>query len=226
MEQFFLAGEEHHHLFRVARVKAGDFIWLTDGQGHRLQAEVIKIEKDKTWLRPCLTIKENLKTNIILGLSLIKPAAFELVIQKATELGVTEIQPLIAARSQNFNRTKLEAKKGRWEKIVREALKQAKGAVLPVINFPVSLKAGLNNDPEALKFYLDEESEWRFRDILLKPAPEEVTLLVGPEGGWTTEEKEMLNKARYIGLNLGGRVLRAETAAISALALISHFWNW
>lgn len=224
--QFFLRGEEHHHLSRVVRIKTGDLIWLTDGGGRRFQAKVIKIEKDRTWLQPLGVINEALKIRIFLGFGLTKPASLELIIQKATELGVTEIQPLITARSQNLAAASLETKKERWQKIAREALKQSKGGVLPIINSPISLKKAVSQEEVGLKLFLEEGSTMYFRDILVKAAPEKVSLLVGPEGGWTEEEKEMLRTAQYLGLNLGGRILRAETAAISALSLISHFWNW
>ncbi|MBC7361241.1 MAG: 16S rRNA (uracil(1498)-N(3))-methyltransferase [Candidatus Aminicenantes bacterium] len=224
--RFSLEGEEHHHLFRVARIRVGDRIWLTDGRSHRLLAEVEKINEDKTWLRPLKTVEESLKTATVLGLGMTKPKTMDFIIQKATELGVTEIQPLITRRSLTITSEKLEAKTERWKKIAREALKQSKGAILPVISQPLSLKEAILKTRTELKLYLDEHSEVYFRDILSTSRPGSVSLLIGPEGGWTKEEEEMLQKSEYKGLTLGGRILRTETAVISALTLISHFWNW
>lgn len=226
LKRFFLEGGEHHHLARVARVKAGDYIWLTDGSGRRLQAEVEKIGEEKTWLRPVQIVEEALKTVIVLGLGITKPATLDFIVQKATELGVTEIKLLHTKRSLAIASEKLEARIERWRKIAKEALKQAKGGILPAISLPLSLNEAILQSKTELKLYLDEESQVYFREILTTGKPESVSLLVGPEGGWTEGEKQMLRNSGYQGLTLGGRILRTETAVISALALISHFWNW
>lgn len=224
--RFFLEGKEHHHLRQVARIKEGDRIWLTDGRSRRLLAEVEKISLTKTWLLPLEFVEESLKTALILGLGITKPGTMDFIVRKATELGVTEILPLITRRSFSLGPDKLETKLERWERISREALKQSKGAVLPVISRAVSLKEAVLKARAELKFYLCEHSQVCFRDILNRASPQSVTLLVGPEGGWAEEEMEMLEKYDFEGLTLGGRILRTETAIIGALSLISHYWNW
>ena len=225
--KFSLAGEEHFHLARVARVKPGDRIWLTDGQQKRLLAEVLSLEPDKTWLLPLKMTEENLKTELILGLGLTRPATMDTIIEKATELGVIEIIPLITARSFRLPADKLEVRLARWQRISQAALKQSKGASLPVIRKAMSLAEVLSLDSKGeQKIFLDEHSQVYFRDILSEDRPASVVLLVGPEGGWSQKEKEELARANYRGYSLGGRVLRTETAVVSALTLISHFWNW
>ena len=225
--KFSLAGEEHFHLARVARVKPGDRIWLTDGQQKRLLAEVLSLEPDKTWLLPLKMTEENLKTELILGLGLTRPATMDTIIEKATELGVIEIIPLITARSFRLPADKLEVRLARWQRISQAALKQSKGASLPVIRKAMSLAEVLSLDSKGeQKIFLDEHSQVYFRDILSEDRPASVVLLVGPEGGWSQKEKEELARANYRGYSLGGRVLRIETAVVSALTLISHFWNW
>lgn len=225
-DRFCLEGQEHHHLSRVARVKPGNLVWLTDGRGRRLLAEVESIEEEKTWLRPLKKVEEVVRTRVILGLGLTRPSVFELIIQKATELGVSEIQPLLTRRSQPLPPERLEKKIQRWEKISREALKQSKGGSLPFISRPLRLEQAVARGMAGLKFYLSEDSPRYFRDILMTGRAEEVYLLAGPEGGWAEEEKELLDRAGFQGLSLGSRVLKTETAVISALSLISHFWNW
>ncbi|MCR4396734.1 MAG: 16S rRNA (uracil(1498)-N(3))-methyltransferase [Candidatus Saccharicenans sp.] len=223
---FFLEGQEHHHLSRVARVKPGDKVWLTDGRGWRLLAEVEEVQASRTKLRPLQAVQENLETRVILGLGLTRTDTFEFVVQKATELGVAEIQPLLTRRSQRLPLDRLERKLRRWETIAREALKQCKGGLLPLIGGPLRLEDALSRKVEGLKFYLDEDSRHYFRDILVSGRAGEVYLLVGPEGGWAEEEKEIMDRAGFQGLSLGCRVLRTETAVLAALSLISHFWNW
>ncbi|MDD8019607.1 MAG: RsmE family RNA methyltransferase [Acidobacteriota bacterium] len=225
--KFCLEGDEHFHLARVARVRPGDKIWLTDGQMKRILAEVISLEEDKTWLLPIRLVEENLKTKLILGLSLVKPATMDIIIEKATELGVGEIFPLRTARSFKIPVDRLPARKSRWERIARAALKQSKGAILPVLYEVMSLQDVLSYDFQAeQKIFLDERSQAYFRDILLEAKPDSVVLLVGPEGGWSQEEREVLLNANFRGFSLGERILKTETAVISAVTLISHFWNW
>ncbi|MGQ9801639.1 MAG: RsmE family RNA methyltransferase [Candidatus Saccharicenans sp.] len=223
---FFLEGKEHHHLSRVSRVKPGDKIWLTDGRGRRLLAEVVEVEAHRTRLRPLQSVQENLKTRVILGIGLTRTETFEFLVQKATELGVAEIQPLPTTRSQPLPPDRLEKKNQRWEAIAREALKQCKGGLLPLIGYPMRLEEALARNVGGLKFYLDEDSQHYFRDILISGRSGEVYLLAGPEGGWAQEEKEQMDRAGLVGLSLGSRVLRTETAVLAALSLISHFWNW
>ncbi|HRD01091.1 MAG TPA: RsmE family RNA methyltransferase [Candidatus Saccharicenans sp.] len=225
--KFSLEGEEHFHLARVARVKPGDQIWLTDGRKKRMLAEVVSLKEDKTWLLPVRIDEEKLKTKLILGLSLTKLVTMDAIIEKATELGVVEIIPLSTVRSFKMPVDKLSARKARWERISRAALKQSKGAVLPVINEIMSLSAILSADVQAeQKIFLDEHSQIYFRDILIETKPASAILMVGPEGGWSQEEREALMSSKYRGFSLGSRILRTETAVVSALALISHFWNW
>lgn len=223
---FFLEGREHHHLFRVVRIKPGDKVWLTDGRGRRLLAEVEEVEANRTRLRPLQSVQETIETQLILGLGLTRSETFEFLVQKATELGVTEIQPLLTRRSQPLPSDRLEKKHQRWEAIAREALKQCKGGILPHISYPLPLEEALLKNVRGLKFYLDEVSQQYFRDILLGSRAGEVYLLAGPEGGWEKEEKEQMERAGFKGLSLVNRVLRTETAVLAALSLISHFWNW
>ncbi|RFT16132.1 MAG: Ribosomal RNA small subunit methyltransferase E [Candidatus Saccharicenans subterraneus] len=226
LDRFCLEGQEHHHLSRVARVKPGNLVWLTDGRGRRLLAEVEFVEEERTWLRPLKTKEEAIKTRVILGLGLTRPAVFDFIIEKATELGVSEIQPLMTRRSQPLPPDRLDKKIQRWERIAREALKQCKGGSLPHIGFPLKLEQAVGRKVNGSKFYLSEDSPRYFRDILIEDRTDEIFLLAGPEGGWTEEEKELLDRAGFQGLSLGSRILKTETAVISALSLISHFWNW
>ncbi|MDI6698048.1 MAG: RsmE family RNA methyltransferase [Candidatus Saccharicenans sp.] len=225
-KRFCLEGPEHHHLSRVARVKPGNMVWLSDGQGRRLLVEVEAIEPDRTWLRPLETVEETVRTRVILGLGLTRPSVFEFIIQKAAELGVWEVQPLLTRRSQPIPADRLERKIQRWEKIAREALKQCKGGSLTIIGRPLTLKEAVGRKIAGSKFYLSEDSPRYFRDILMTDRSDEVYLLTGPEGGWAEEEIALMDRAGFQGLSLGSRILRTETAVLSALSLIIHFWNW
>ncbi len=226
-ERFSLEGEEYHHIYRVARVKEGDKIWLTDGRRRRLLAEVLRIEEEKIWLQTILKEEEKLGAKLSLWFGLTKPKTADFIIQKATELGVSEIQPLVTRRAFRISQDRLEGRLKRWEKIAREALKQSKGAILPEIKKPELLEKALTGSTAGLKLFLDEENEISLKAVVTGVCnPESVCLVVGPEGGWEEEEKLKLSAADFKGVSLGRRILRTETAIISAIAIISHFWNW
>lgn len=226
-ERFYLEGEEYHHICRVARVKEGDKIWLTDGRRRRLLAAVLRIEEDKIWLQTVLTEEEELGAKISLWFGLTKPKTADFIIQKATELGVSEILPLITRRSFKITPDRLDGRLRRWEKIAREALKQSKGAFLPEIKKPELLNIALAGSRAGLKLFLDDESEINLKAVITTTyTPESICLFVGPEGGLEDEERLKLSVAGFKGVSLGRRILRTETAIISAVAIISHFWNW
>ncbi|MDD8031848.1 MAG: RsmE family RNA methyltransferase [Acidobacteriota bacterium] len=225
--RFFIEGQEHHHLCRVARAKPGQHIWLTDGHNRKLLVEIEDIDSSKAWLRPLDTVEEKISVRIILGLGLTKPATFDFIVQKATELGVSEIQPLITERSQSLPADeKLKRRQERWGRIAKEALKQCKGAILPEIKPPVELRKAARAVSTVKKIYLDESSRVYFRDILEGEKADAIYLMIGPEGGWTQDEIADLRAEGFKGLSLGGRILKTETAALAAISLISHFWNW
>ncbi|MGB9835740.1 MAG: RsmE family RNA methyltransferase [Candidatus Saccharicenans sp.] len=225
-QKFSLEGEEHHHLARVSRVRTGDKIWLTDGRRKRLLAEVLRVEEDQTWLKTISIEEEKLKTDISLWFGLTKPGTGDFIIQKVTELGVSEIQPMVTRRALRISSDRLGGRLNRWQKIAREALKQSKGAVLPQIRPPETLEKLLARATAELKLFLDEDSSVYLKDVLQAVTPGSVCLAVGPEGGLTAEEKLKLKENEFKGVSLGQRILRTETAIISAVAMISHFWNW
>jgi 16S rRNA (uracil1498-N3)-methyltransferase len=145
-------------------------------------AEVVSLEKDKTWFVPVGLDEEDLKTELILGLGLTRPATMDMIVGKATELGVSQILPLLTARSFRLPSGKLSDRKCRWERIARSALKQSKGAILPVIKEAGSLEAILPDLEAEQKIFLDESSQAYFRDILRKRGHLS-HLAGGPEGG-------------------------------------------
>jgi len=203
----FLDGEEHHHLSRVARIKPGEKVWLFDDRGTNYLARVEEVTKERTRL----AILERRATpeprvEITLAQALIKSKKMNSILQKATELGVTTIIPVITARTVVRIEERAEKKLERWQKIIKAAAKQSKISFLPSISSPVTLEKLVEERDEAKKLVLSENT-------------------VGPEGGWTSEEEEYILDHAYEAVSLGRQVLRAETAALSSLAMISHFWN-
>jgi len=231
----FIYGDEHHHLSNVARIRPKEKVWLFDEQGTRYLARVEEVTKEGTRL----TILEKEETTepgvkITLAQAIIKSKRMNSILQQATELGASMIIPVITARTVVRIEGKAEKKLERWEKIVREAAKQCKCPFFPSILPPVSLKSLIEERQETLKLVLSENRGKYLRDILVRNSgsgrekekpPSSVIILVGPEGGWTDEEENTILSHGYEAVSLGKQILRAETAALSGLAMVSHFWN-
>lgn len=231
----FLYGDEHHHLSKVARIKPEERVWLFDEQGTNYMAKVEEIRKDMTSLSILQTLDENKpKIKITLAQALLKSKKMDLIIQKSTELAVTNIIPVITARTIVKVEEKIQKKKERWKKIALEAVKQSQRSFLPSISSPMPIEKLVERRGDEKKLLLSENKGKYLRDILIENSgsaykmlepPSSVLILVGPEGGWTEEEEKYILSNAYEAVSLGEQTLRAETAALCSLVLISHFWN-
>jgi 16S rRNA (uracil1498-N3)-methyltransferase len=229
-----LRGEEHHHLKNVARIKPGEKVWLIDKSGKSYIARVDQIEKNQTRLS-ILDTKEKIepRVKVTLAQALIKARNFELILQKATELGIKEFLPVITSRSVVKIDDKLENKMARWAKIAREAAKQSGVFQVPVILMPKTLEDVVRDRMDTIKIFLNESGGKPLRYFLVSNStekwpeqhPSSALVLIGPEGGWTEAEEEDIVSHGFEAISLGRQILRAETAAISSLAMIDHFWN-
>lgn len=229
----YLEGEEHYHLSCVARICPKEKVWLFDSHGQSYLAQVEEIEKERTRLL-ILEKKEaeEAKTKITLAQALIKAKKMEFLIQKSTELGVASFVPVITARSLIKTEEKATKKLGRWQRIAREAVKQSKNSWLPSISPPLSLERVIKEIKAEKRLFLNEDKGKYLREILIQhrksqraKSPQSAILLIGPEGGWTREEAELILANGFEEVSLGKNILRSETAALCSLALISHFWN-
>ncbi|MFB0564578.1 MAG: 16S rRNA (uracil(1498)-N(3))-methyltransferase [Candidatus Aminicenantaceae bacterium] len=224
----WLEGEEHHHLSRVSRIKPKEKVWLLDKRGISYLARVEEINKDRTKLL-ILEKKDQevLKLKITLAQALIKSKKMELIIQKSAELGLTHFIPMITSRSVVKIEGKIEKKLQRWQKIAYEAAKQCGSSWVLRIQPLHHLKTLVTQKKEKKNILLSENQGEYLKEILLqeKNPPSSILILVGPEGGWAEEEEEYILNNGFEAVSLGRNILRTETAAISSLALISHFWN-
>lgn len=231
----FIDGKEHHHLSHVARIGVGEEVQLFDERGTSYLARVEEITKVKTRLKILdrMDISEP-RVKITLAQALIKSKKMSQVVQKATELGVTTIIPVVTERTVVRIEEKPEKKRERWQKIIQAAAKQSHISFLPSISSPVSLEQLVKKRDEARRLVLSENTGKYMRDILVQGSgsdtgsedpPSSVIILVGPEGGWTDEEEKYILDHGFEAVTLGNQILRAETAALSSLAMVSHFWN-
>jgi len=209
-----ISGDEHHHLI-VARAGVGEIIEVLDGQGGVWAAEVVAVSRKETVVR--VVEKRHVQRNgpeIILAMSLIKPAAFELALEKAVEVGVTRLIPVIAHRSNVASSRRLD----RWTRIVVEASKQSKRYYLPAIGEPAKFEDVLNV-PATTKIVFAERGGGPLKSAL---AGSPALCVVGPEGGWTDAELEMARLQGFHLVGLGQTILRSETAAIVGAALLLY----
>lgn len=229
-----LQGEEHRHLAKAARVRAGETVWLFDDSGGRCQARVESVGEGRTelavlkWEDP-----EAPRTKVVLAQSLVEAKKLELILEKAAELGCSDFVPVVSARSLRPAEERSGRKLDRWGKIAREAAKQSKGRTATAVHPPRTLKDLLREPPAGTRLFLSEHGGRPLRDILIPLAsraegdgpPAAAVLLVGPKGGWTEGEEKEIRQAGFEAVTLGRRILRAETAALAAAAMIIHFWN-
>ena len=228
-----LEGEEHRHLARAARVRAGDEIWLFDGSGRRSLARVEKVGKDRTEVAVLRTEADAAapRTRIVLAQGLMEARKLETILEKAAELGCSGFIPVTSARSLQASEERTGRKLERWRRIAREAAKQCKARLLTEIHPPRPLADLLRSPGADLRLFLSEHGGRPLKDIVTPGArgaarpPASVLLLVGPKGGWTDGEEAELRAAGFEAVSLGRRVLRAETAAVAGAAMIAHFWN-
>ncbi len=206
-----------HQWLRVFRMEIGDAVILCNGLNEEARAVIKSIQKKSVTLQ--IGKKESCRTElprpVILAAALLKRENFEWVAQKATELGVTEIQPLVTERT-----VKEDMKRTRVELIVKEAMEQSGRGVVPVVHEPKPLTVLLNTISPSSCVVFDAEGSSPFT-VLSKIKPNPLVVLVGPEGGWSEEERSLFKKLSIPFVGLGGRTLRAETAAVAALAVVT-----
>lgn len=198
---------------KVLRFKVGDRLNLIDQQGQEVEGVIESMVKTR------VTIKINgflpaliLGSKVNLAIAILKKENFELVVQKATEIGVTTITPLVTSRT-----VKLGLNLERLERIITEASEQSGRRLKPVINSPVNLNEYLEHlaGETSVAFSLNGQVDQKIN-------AESINILIGPEGGWSEEEEQKLREKGVILKSLGNQVLRAETAAIVGTYLATH----
>jgi 16S rRNA (uracil1498-N3)-methyltransferase len=219
-----LPPDQAHHLRKVLRMAPGDIVEIFDGEGNGYigAVEIHGVEVSVRLLNS-IPAPES-PAVLVLASALIKSTKFEWMLQKTTELGVDEIIPIQTRLSEiQIPDNKVDARMERWSRIVHEASKQCGRFTAPRVRRPLSFKdlIGMNELAAYAKFLFYEKAHdyWRFAPDSLS---NRVVLCFGPEGGWDGDEVEQASKAGYSICSLGPLVLRAETAAIAATAIIQY----
>ncbi|MGI6588801.1 MAG: 16S rRNA (uracil(1498)-N(3))-methyltransferase [Peptococcia bacterium] len=230
-----IKGQEFEHLSRVLRILPGKEVAVFDGTGKEYVGKVVSLEKGEALVnlgKPSLFPRESpLEVWLVQGLS--KGEKMDLIIQKATELGVRGIIPLKTRRCV----VKLEGKKEverrkRWQKVALEAVKQCHRTLIPTVSPVHSLEEFLQELPVKRRLFIPwEKGGSSFRCVLEEGKASKtigsvpVYLLIGPEGGFAEEEVEQVQSYGGIPISLGPRILRTETASLAALAVLMYAWG-
>lgn len=216
-----ITGDEAKHLSKVLRKKTGEQILVTDGDGNLYKVQIASFTKNsiECSIIEKLPSQEDAKFKIILFQSLLKnPSRFEFVIEKATELGVSKIVPMITQNVINPKHDKTE----RWQSIALSAMKQSQRCYLPKVETPILFEEAMKT--KETKLIAHEKNSnysrlfWR-RNIVKE---ETFSLFIGPEGGFTAEEIELAKESGAEIISLGTRKFRSETAAILSIGLILY----
>ena len=223
-----LGPDEARHLRDVLRLKPGDEVYVFDGRGHEFRCAVSTSKRDAAELRIEAEVepaKPESQLQLNLCVALLKGEKFDLVVQKATELGVKKITALITHYADIQLRDSSDATKrvARWQRIALEAAKQSGRAFVPEISLPVSFEAAV--DVDGLGVMFSERDGEALEYLTSQPTPQSITALVGSEGGWSDEEIESARARNFHVITLGGRILRAETAAITVTALLQYLFG-
>ena len=219
-----LTGEQAAHLARVLRAQPGQvYDIVANGFLHR--AEITAVTDSEVAFILHEELEADAALPIHLFLAVFKFDHFEWAIEKATELGVARITPILARRTEKHLALAAPKRADRWRRIALESSKQSRRTDIPDIADPSPLAAALAAETAPLRILLSEteQSLTLAAALNLQPATGnlQLSLAIGPEGGWTPEEMSLFTTHAWIPVTLGPRILRAETAAIAAIAIAS-----
>jgi 16S rRNA (uracil1498-N3)-methyltransferase len=226
-----LAEDEARHLRDVLRLKIGDDVSVFDGEGKEFHCRVVESRRDQAQLELVSEIdplRPESPLQLTLAVALLKGEKFDLVVQKTTELGVFQVVPVVTKLADVRLRDDSDAVKRvtRWQRIALEAAKQSGRARVPNIAEPVEFAELVQQPNTAARIMFTERDgqSWDHTQSLLGKV-EALTALIGSEGGWTEEELTLAKEAGWNLVTLGGRTLRAETAAIAVATLLQHLYG-
>lgn len=224
-----ISGDEANHLARSLRARRGDKITAVDGSGNCAVLELIDFDKETIKARRVSEIKKIVaEKKIILADCLPKQNRFDNIIEKATELGVDKIEPLISDRTiARPGGARTQSKLERWRRIAKEVAEQCARNTIPEIEEIRGLDDWLKeitplDDETLLLFCWEMEQETTVREVLKVNRDKNIIVLIGPEGGFSEREVFAIKAAGGVSVTLGKRILKTDTAAISVLAMINY----
>ncbi|MAI41262.1 MAG: 16S rRNA (uracil(1498)-N(3))-methyltransferase [Candidatus Azotimanducaceae bacterium] len=219
-KEFILPANAAHYVLRVLRMKSGEKITLINGDGCEYASSILKTHRSEAVVLIHSKNAVNKESKLIskLGLGILKRHAMESALARATELGVTEITPLITTRTNG-----LRPRENHWKQVIQSSCEQCGRNRLPRLQKLTALKTWLKTTETNLKLVAHPGSKFRLKEIASKPAA--VSILIGPEGGLNIEEIQLALDNGFLGIDLGKRVLRAETVPAALMSIIQFYWG-
>jgi len=221
-------GEDAVHIGRVLRHKPGDILTLCDGNGLDYLVEIEKITANEVLTR-IIEVKDNSTeppVHITLFQGLPRADKMEFIIQKSVELGVGRIVPVLTERTVvRLDKPKdVENKLKRWQRISKEAAKQSNRGVIPEVSVPLGFGEALKlaRETELAIIPYEKEEQNSLKQHIMSKCIRTVSVMIGPEGGFTEKEAEEASKCGIKPVTLGPRILRTETAGIAVLAMLMY----
>ena len=236
-DTLLLSDDAFGHTVRVLRLKEGDMVTLFNGNVSNnlstdtvydeceYQGKLINVSKKNAEIIIIECQKKIIESpvNIHLGQGISRGERMDFTLQKSVELGVNTITPLFTQRcGVKLSGERLEKKREQWQKIIISACEQSGRCTVPTVTTPISLQSWLQQESSALKLNLHPKAEHSIMTIPSQQPKDKprVRLLIGPEGGLTNEEIGLANNAEFVDVLLGPRILRTETAALTAITAI------
>ncbi|RYY77097.1 MAG: 16S rRNA (uracil(1498)-N(3))-methyltransferase [Gammaproteobacteria bacterium] len=220
-----LAESQSHYLNKVLRMKTGRALILFNGEGGEFGAEIIDVHKKHIDVLINDFFPENRESTLELELAIgvSRGERMDWVLQKATELGVTKITPLITERTEvKLTGERAEKKMEHWQQIIVSACEQCQRNLLPKLSEPKIYSDWISQCDAELKFVLHHRDS---KGLPKNETAKSVALLIGPEGGLNEDEIASAIDRRFSPLTLGPRVLRTETAPVAAISLVQYLWG-
>jgi 16S rRNA (uracil1498-N3)-methyltransferase len=222
-----IAGPQAEHMARVLRAQPGMEADVVAG-GHVFRAEVAAVAPHEVRFNLLAELKADPALPVTLVISVYKFDRMEWALEKATELGVAAVAPVVARRTEKHLGEAAANRVERWRRIVHEAAQQARRSDVPAIYDPVSLRDRVRTVADGTRIVLaEQERSTTLRAIVEQAANEAedemptLEIAIGPEGGWAPEEEALFDANGWRAASLGPRILRAETAAIAALSVVA-----
>ncbi len=223
-----LSTENHRHAIQVLRLTAGEKLILFNGKGGEFRARIIEIDKrnSRVLLESYDSVNRESPLSTSLLLAMIKPDKMDFAIQKTVELGVSSIQPMVTKRSViNIKANRLDKKMQHWQGVIIAACEQSGRTIIPKIEQPLNIEQCLQSTQESHYIAMLPNTECKLKDLNNLDIDKGISLLIGPEGGFTDDEEQLLQQYNVNAVNFGSRILRAETAVIAGLTACQLQWG-
>lgn len=226
LDQPFLIDEKKsHHILHVLRMKMQAELILFNGQGGEYRSYISNIIKKRIEVTPVefLNINNESPLQIHLGQAISRGEKMDFTLQKAVELGITQITPLITMRSQKIDEQRLSKKMEHWQSIVISACEQSGRSIIPALNEPQHLSTWCTRLDNNTKLLLNPHHGQNLKDIA--PLNNCLAILIGSEGGLDEQEITFALNHQFHSIQLGPRTLRTETAALATISAVQTLWG-